>query len=136
MAYLIDADIQQLRQIVDRLEGATIVGFPNPVLPSESDGESGQPKQDAYSANPAIARRLQTQFLMRGPKEEARPTQSQVDSDPAAIKQQSQSQAMVDALGLDKFPSTTRHRILFVFQASPTPATPSSQAAPIEPAGN
>ena len=134
-AYLIEAEVEQVRQILDRLNETTIVGFPNPSLIVADDSKQSRDAagQKAFPANPAIARRLPTQFMMRG--QSAGADNGKSITDETNIADPPQSQRVMDALGLENHPAETRHRILFVFHAAvPAQVEAMSKVEPIAPA--
>ncbi len=130
-AYMIEADVEQVRQILDRLNDTTIIGFPNPsqIVAADSHQKNDSTEPKAFPANPAIARRLHSQFLLRGKTDDASKEKSIVEQ--AVAAEPSQSQRVIDALGLENHPTPTRHRILFVFHAAAVaPVVPSSRVEP------
>ena len=134
-AYLIEAEVEQVRQILDRLNETTIVGFPNPSLIVANDSKQAKDaaEQKAFPANPAIARRLHTQFMMRG--QSAGTDNGKSIADGTNIAEPPQSQRVIDALGLENHPAETRHRILFVFHAAvPAQGEAMSKVEPSAPA--
>lgn len=129
-AYWVDAEVRQIRTIMERLDGAVVVGFPNP----GKWGPHGDARAIAksFNANPAVARRLD-QFAVPA-KENAAAQAPEADRKQAAAEPTPSQQAF-DALGLTHEPPTARFRLLFVFHATQSSA-PQSDVRELKPAPN
>jgi hypothetical protein len=126
-AYWVDAEVRQIRRIMDRLGGAVIVGFPDP-------GRSGlqvdqTERANFFPANPALARRLGHPQILGAPDDESK--DESIDRSQRQ-DQSSDSERAITLLGLDGTAPTARYRILFVFHAVGETQN-SSPAAPANP---
>jgi hypothetical protein len=116
LAYAIDADVQHVRKILERLEGVPTVGFTNPLrwLPTYPT-ESSADKPDAFPASPAIARRLEASvdFPSR-----AAPPAEKSGAPPGGGQRVTQADGVIATLGLRDADPGARQRVLFVFNAA------------------
>lgn len=126
-AYMIDAEVQQIRQILNRLEGTSVVGFPSPSRPLADETLQKKTEPKAFPSNAAIARRLPSQIPPRGQLGELEKSKSIAAE--ARANEATQAQRVISALGLENKSPTTRQRVLFVFHSAPlAPTTPASQS--------
>lgn len=116
-AYWVDAEVQQIRTIMDRLDGAVIVGFSSNGNQSARGAERLQ--QKSFRGNTAFAQRLPLLGVPQRSDNSAKDKQPNRQRDEEGS---SKTQQAIDALGLQYQPHTARYRILFVFHGTAAPA--------------
>lgn len=127
-AYWVDAEVCQIQNIMNRLDGAAIIGFPNPGTWGSSS--EGRVEQKAFPAHPAFARRLDHLMV---PLQSGDSDRSDRRNQLRADEKQSPTEPAMTALGLDGQPPTARYRLLFVFHAVPDPVSAAPHSIPSEP---
>lgn len=120
-AYWVDAEIQQIRGILEQLDGAVIVGFVAPGFVEPSD--KARMARESYHANAPIARRLgRLPDPLASEGERQRPVDELAQNETVPIK------PGLAALGLEGKSPTARYRILFVFYAGQVSSAPETAA--------